>query len=151
MTLKSIKHKIASKLFPEYLAEVERQKNLYQRAREGLSVVDLVREQLAGFDRKQLDDNPDILEEFIEMDAEEAFLSDVHTLAESKALKKIVNFLVRDKLWYVGTVAEDMVKVNFGRATINGIELVLEEIGRLDAIYKERHAGREAFDKHEDL
>lgn len=148
--IKKLKNYLATTVFKEEVLEIENEKNLWKRAREGLSVVDLVREQLSpSFNRDLLKNEDDLLEQFVEKDAEMAFLTDVHQLAENGSLKIISDFIIRDKLWNIGTLAEDMVRVNFDRATINGIKLLLEEIERLDGVYNTLNPSREDFDRHE--
>jgi hypothetical protein len=148
--IKKIKNYLAKTIFKEELLDMKKEKELYQRAREGLSVVDLVREQLSpSFNRGLLNNDDDLLSQFVEKDAEMAFLTDVHNLAKNESLKTISDFIVRDKLWNIGTRAEDMVKVNFDRATINGIKLLLEEIDRLDGVYNTLNPSREDFDRHD--
>lgn len=147
---KRIKEYLAKKVFKSEYQEVERQKELYQRAREGLSVVDLVREDLRAFNPRALDRaDKDLLSEYSSNDELENFLSEVHKLANSKELKNIANYLIRNTIYTAMTEAPDMTHVNFSRATINGIKLVLEEIETYDRVYKESHLVDKDYDKHD--
>lgn len=117
-------------------------------ARDKLTVADLVREKLAGYDMSLLssvDDLPEALPE----DERSGFLTDVHELAKNQALPVIIDHLIRDQLLYVGLEAENIERVNFGRASINGETLVRDEVARLNSLYLERHAKPEDFDPHD--
>ena len=120
----------------------------WRKYKDSLSITDLVREQLKGFSPKMLDTDDDIL---VIKDSEgdrESFLSDVKQLSKNEALFSIIEYLTRDQVLYTTKEAINTEQVNFGRASINGMSLVKEEIERIATEYDAEHAGEEEFDKH---
>lgn len=122
-----------------------------EEERKSLNVVDIVREQLKGFNPRLLDSEADILEQFKEEDALDSFLDQVHELSENNALGPIFDYLIRNQILYTAKEAEQMASINFGRSTINGFVLLREEIERLEGIYKERHIPEDKFDTQDVL
>lgn len=118
-------------------------------AKASLDVIDLVREQLKGFDPKMLDDDDDLPGILGEVEAQDAFLSKMKTLNDMPELKTVRKYLIRNQIIYTATEAENVEKQNFGRATINGLYLEEEEIARLATIYADRHKPEEGFDTFE--
>lgn len=114
-----------------------------------LTVVDLVREQLKGINPRILDNENDILVDVVGDDSIDSFLAACHDLHKSIALSKIIDYLVRDQVLYSAKTAVGLEEINFGRATINGLSLLREEVERLDTVYAERHAVEPKFDAHE--
>lgn len=127
----------------------------YRKLNKDFSVQRLVRSQLKGFDTSVLSksvwdgsDNAISIEEAYEVDeSREAFLAKVHDLAQSKELEGILTYLVRNQILFTAKEAVGVEQELFGRATINGLTLVRDEIRRLDAMYRSEHAPKESFDK----
>lgn len=122
-----------------------------ERERASFDVTDLVREQLAGYNPLELDADGAILDlpELVgEEGGAEAFLAKVHDLANNTALDIILRFLTREQVLITAKEAGDMASINFGRASINGLTLLREEVERLDAVYVEKHAPPEPFNEH---
>lgn len=113
-----------------------------------LTEADLVREKLAGFNPRLMDglgnskfDMDEGILTYVEKSPEIGltdFLADCHTLAGNRALPLILDWLVRKQILFSAKMAPDLNSINFGRASINGCELVREEVARLDAAYEER-------------
>lgn len=116
-----------------------------------IGVTDLVREQLRGFNPRLLDVEDDILELVGDEESATHFLEEAHKLAQNEALPRILDFLVRNQVQESVKSAATLEAMNFGRASVNGVTLVREEVERLEAVYQERHAPDEDFDKHEAL
>ena len=154
--LKKIKQKLSAYLFKEQRDLLVLKTNRLNYAlkkvednKGSLSIVDLVREQLGGFDTKLLDSSEDLDVIYEAEDGESALLSGARELHKNKHLGVIAQHLIRNQVLYIAKDAEAMESVNFGRATINGIELFIEEIERLNLVYEELHKGRDDFDEHE--
>lgn len=139
-------------------ADVERlriETEKYAKLNKDFSVQRLVRSQLKGFDTSVLSksvwdgsDSAVSIEEAYEVDeSREAFLAKVHDLAQSKELEGILTYLIRNQILFTAKEAGLDVEQLFGRATINGLTLVRDEIRRLDAMYRSEHAPKESFDK----
>lgn len=149
-------HDFAFRYF--FSAEQERLKketDKYKRLNANFSVARLVRSQLKGFDTSVLSksvwdgsDNAISIEDAYEVDeSRDAFLAKVHDLAQSKELEGILTYLVRNQILFTAKEAVGVEQELFGRATINGLTLVRDEIRRLDAMYRSEHAPKESFDK----
>lgn len=150
-------------------AAEERKASLFRADRKAyiddLSVVDLVREKLVGFSTKMVDGvklalNPqghgiDVISNIFD-DAKSAgysgendFLADVKRISDLKAFRVIVDYVKRNQIIFTTGAAKSMEQVNFGGATINGAELIREEVQALAALFEERNKKEEAYDKHE--
>lgn len=158
-----VRHAIARWLFAEEVAKVdlerttfallvEEQKESSRKLGEykaGLTVTDMVREQLAGFDPKLFDTDDDLPEVLGEVEAQSEFLSKCKALQENPALEVILAYLIRNQIVHSAKYAPTQEAINFGRATVNGVELFREEVARLAAVHTERHAAKPTFDEHE--
>jgi hypothetical protein len=123
------------------------------------SIVDMVREQMKGFNPRLLDQaivtqagdtisDPITDALFLEY-SEEDFLAECKTLAKNWALPIIFESIKRNQIMYAAIVGSSLNEINFARATINGLALGREEITRLEKVYDERHkAPDKDFDKH---
>lgn len=121
-----------------------------------VNVVDLVREQLKGFNPRLLDriENSDQADILAEIEAEEggnveAFLAECKQITTTDAFLRVCNYLIRNQVIYTAKEARAEIAINFGRATINGVSLMREEIERMAGIWEERSKAPEPFDKHE--
>lgn len=162
-----IKLKVRDWFFPDYIRQTQLLDQALEIEREGLKrerqrlsqldVVDAVREQLKGFSPKLLDVamydivdfSPSILDQYENEESETIFLSKVRDLYHNEAFRAITDYLVRNQIIYIAKEALNFNDVQFGRASINGIILVKDEVERLKAIYDERHPAKEEFDVHE--
>lgn len=145
-------------LLKDELAAVTRQKTRLEdatRARTDfintLSVTDLMREQLAGFNPRLLDSEDDLPEILGEVEAQDVFLAGMKRLEEDEHLKTLIEYLKRNQVLHSAKEAQTLDAINFGRATVNGLTLLVEEITRLAIIYKVRHEKDVEFDEHEVL
>lgn len=114
-----------------------------------VTLVDLVREQLKGFNPRMLDKEGDILELYQGEDSERMFLEQVKSLHDNPARKAILEYLTREQVLFSAKEAREINSVNFGRATINGFTLFDEEVDRLYLIHQERTKGADPFNKHD--
>lgn len=123
----------------------------FEAYKKSLTVEDLVREQLKGFDPKLLDDATDLPEVLGDVTAQEPFLAAMKSLNENDSLWTLVAYLTRNQILFSAKEAQDLASINFGRATINGWSLLREEVERLTTVFKARHAAEPEFDEHEVL
>lgn len=158
-----LKHAIARMLLSTEIARVDleretflrlqedlkRQKELFRDEREAYTVTDMVREQLQAFDPRMLDDEDDLPTVLDEVEGQDSFLAKMKTLNENKEFALVVAYLTRNQIMHIAKYADTTEKQNFGRATINGFELLKDEIARLATIYADRHAKEPEFDEHE--
>lgn len=143
-------------MLKDEIASIERTKRRLEAATEqrndyvnNLSVVDLVREQLKGFDPRMLDTEDDLPEVLGEVESQDSFLAAMKRLNEDEHLKTLIAYLKRNQVLHSAKEALTLDAINFGRATVNGLSLLDEEIGRLAIVYKTRHAQEPEFDEHE--
>jgi hypothetical protein len=113
------------------------------------SYSELMREATAGFDMKSLHDTRELEEIYDDEEALEAFLARVRDLDANPALDAILNVIKRNQMLHTALNAKSLDEVNFGRATINGLQLFREEVDRLVGIYRSRHTHEGEFDRSE--
>lgn len=156
-----LRHKIGRWLFQEEIKRtnneratfIELQKvyedkiKEFEVAKTKVTITDMVREQLKGFNPKLLDSEVDLPDILGGMDDQEEFLSKVLSLSHNAALPVIADYLTRNQVQFSATQAESLREINFGRATVNGISLMMEEVTRLATIHKTRHADEPEYDK----
>lgn len=130
-------------------ARYRHERELLAQRRQNLDITTLVREKLHGFDPTALEGDYQDIMETIPEEEEADFLSQFHDLEKNDALKRLFTFLKREQIFHAVKAAPSMESVNYNRATLNGIAVVEEEIGRLHALYLERHAKEEEYDKNE--
>lgn len=140
MSWKQFKRKIATFLFADYKAELDTIHNAVLEAdRKSLSVADLIREQLKGFNPQVLDENTDVLETFLFEAEKDEFMAKIKEINNNPHFFALLDFLVKEQLLFLAKEANDLSQVNFGRATINGISLIKEEVQRISRLYDELH------------
>lgn len=122
-----------------------------QDALADISIVDLVREQLAGFNPRLLDVDDELVEMMDGEDAVDSFLAEAKKLHDNTALPKILDHITRKQIMESTVEALTLETINFGRGSLNGVTLVREEVERLHTAFVLRHAPKEEFDAHEAL
>ncbi len=133
----------------------------FEEHKKNITVRDIMRERLAGLNPRLLDkvseDDSELLDYMLKEagDSDEVFegrkkefLARMHDLAKNDELVLLIDWLVRNQTLITAREAQTQEAINFGRATLNGLELVKEEIERYAGLYKESHAGEEPFDEH---
>lgn len=155
--IKDLKIKLRDYLFgTEYKLFLFEKKQFEDRYKK-LTITDLVREKMKGFNPHLLDTSlysgdvdgtPSIMDDLPE-EGEDIFLKKVKDLAENTALGHIIDYVCRNQILYSARYAIGIDEINFGRASVNGATLIKEEVARLFLIYQERHPpDEEKFDKH---
>lgn len=155
------KHKIARWLFADEVADITMERDSlaviqrrYERLckeveeeKQNLNLVDIVREQMKGFNPQLLLDDSDLTDL---MDGEEldGFLAKAKDLTDNIVLKKICEHIKRNQMQYSALESNSLEQLNFGRATINGVSLLEDELDSLVLLYEQRHAKEEDYDKH---
>ena len=161
--LARVRHAIARRLLSEEVAKIDLERGTFIRLAEeqrknakefqdykaSLTVTDMVREQLAGFNPKLFDTDDDLPEVLGEVEAQSEFLSKCKALQENPALEVILSYLIRNQIVHSAKHAPTQEAINFGRATINGFELFREEVARLVAVHTERHSKEPNFNEFE--
>ena len=161
--LTRIRHAIARKLFASEVARVDLERETFlslqaslkadkadfEAYKKTLTIIDLVREQLAGFNPRLLDTEDDLPEVLGDIENQEEFLSKCKSLKDNYALDTILDYICRNQVMYSAKEANTLETINFGRATVNGASLCREEVARLAAVYTERHPVDGQFDEHE--
>lgn len=143
-------------MLKDELGAVERAKRRLTEAAErredyinNLSVVDLVRAQLAGFNPRLLDNEDDLPEVLGDTESQELFLAGMKRLNEDEYLKTLIEYLKRNQVLHSAKEALTLDAINFGRSTVNGLSLLQEEIARLTTVFDVRHEKQPEFDEHE--
>lgn len=144
-----MKERLKKWLFKKEYADIRTEKAKFEilssRQKEfeksNFDIVDLMRKRLKGV-------NTDITYTE-EMDTDEllVFCAEAKKLFESKAFHTISSKLIKDQKDISITEARDLTEVNFGRGTINGITVFVDEVGRLALTYEELKRRDDAFDK----
>lgn len=107
------------------------------------------RVQMKGYNPKDLDNMDDIEVMYDTEDGLNSFLADVHSLSNNKALQEIIKVLKRNQIMHTALETQNLDQVNFGRATVNGLCLLEEEIDRLVGIYTEKNEVEDKYDETE--
>jgi hypothetical protein len=107
-----------------------------------LDLTDLIREKFKGISKVDFYGNMD------END-KRAFEEQSMQLHKNKALNLILDELVASQIEYLAKEAQTMQEVSFGRATINGLELLREKIAQLNAEYEQHLKRTQVFDKYD--
>lgn len=82
---------------------------------------------------------------------ERAICEEAVTALKNPALTKAIQYLISQQVDYTVKRAESMDHVLFGRATINGISLLKEQLEAMAARAEELRKGAEEFDEHKAL
>lgn len=148
----------------ELILDIE--KDEFESYKKSVTIADMVREQLHGFNPRLIDDTgllisqdgsvidlnvnifQDALKEGIE---EDELLAAAKKLSDDKYLKFMYAHLTRNQIIWSFRHGQTTEQLNFGRMSVNGVELVRDEIDRLTGIFNERNKPPEDFDKHEML
>lgn len=78
------------------------------------------------------------------------FLIKAHELKNSKTLRLINEFLIDQQVQHIARYTDNVESMNFNRGSINGIDLVDEEIAQLEDEYQSRKAANSSdFDEFE--
>ena len=77
------------------------------------------------------------------------FLAAVHNSLDNGVIKQIAEYLIDKQIQHSALQADNWERVLFDRATINGIQLMLDGFDILEAKYQEFHQPITDFNKHE--
>lgn len=149
---KPLKRRIAKALLSEEYNELEQGRQMYLDLIKDVpmtSHASVFREQMKGFDPKQIDNQDDIEVLYETEDGLDSFLADTVALNNNKTLQELINVLKRNQVMHIAMETNNIEEVNFGRATINGLLLLQEEIARLAAIHAKKNEKEEEYDETE--
>lgn len=125
----------AKRLKAEYQDQLDLKLDAFKAT---FDIKDLVRERLKGIRPNHPEDNSILQNHIAELDdvSRLAFLSKAHDLVKNNnTFKIVVDSLIVEQEHFSMLNASDMVDVNFGRASVNGVMLVEEEMNRLAGMY----------------
>ncbi len=150
-----IKQKIARWLLKDEVEKIEIERIISKSIREKekqysewvskRTVTDMCRERFAGFDFKE--NEKDLIAQ-IPVDRVDDYLDSAVTIKKSDVFNYIIDYMIRKQVEAYTNDASDIEKINFGRATLNGIALVEEGIDSLVTEYNYRNTDNEDFDEH---
>ncbi len=115
-----------------------------------LDTTDMVREQLKGITINFLGGEENMENEMEENEKKELYWN-AENLFSNKAFNQITEHLVSVQGNYCVKEARTIDEVAFGRATINGLVLMREEVERLSNLYRESVKRDEDFDPHSQI
>lgn len=120
-----------------------------QRQREDIDITALVRLKLKGYDPTRFL-SEDLLASLTinEIDTK-TFLSECHELQNNKSLKIITDFIVHTQVSHIARYARSTEEINFNRYTINGIELITDQLKTLEDEYQSLGLEEDEFNKFE--
>lgn len=146
---KKIKRSIAKKLFAKEFVELEVARlsaKMLEDEYTGVTIADAVREQMGNYTYDEVFAN---LFASIPPERMVNFLEEAKTIQEGEVFQHLVKHIVAQQVDYIVNEAESLEHVNFGRATLNGVELMDQALGSLVIEYEQRReAGDDNFDKH---
>ena len=76
----------------------------------------------------------------------ELLLNNVHALSHNPSLLIIVDFLTRSQVLHGQMDADSVLGLNFSRATVNGLQLLMEQVATIEGLYIAEHATDDDFD-----
>lgn len=137
-------------VFAEERATWDAQLKSLEKKRKELDARDVVRDRMKSYNPRRFkgSDLIDSVELNPEMDTN-AFLSRVHELSKNKEFRYITDYLVHTISEHIIRHAGTQEEINFNRYSINGIELIEEEIQELEDEYQKRKSSGEDFDKYQ--
>lgn len=115
-----------------------------------VNIVAMTREQLKGI-TVNFSGHEDSIEDRLEENDKKDLYADADNLKSNKAFGLITKYLIDVQGNFTVKEALNMGEVAFGRATINGIQLFVEEVNRLSNLHKEETKKEEEFDEHEQI
>lgn len=77
--------------------------------------------------------------------------AEISKIFETKAFNRELESMADQQVYYLAGEARNELELAFGRGTINGIRLIQEHFGELDARHKERSKPEESFDPYDIL
>lgn len=93
-------------------------------------------------------EEPENIYRGMDENAKREFNNQIHTIKSTPAFKKLIDFLANKQIIYTALEADNYEKVNFGRASVNGIFLVEEYVDQFEKIWQGENEKKETFDKH---
>ena len=133
--------KILGWVFKDYKLRLEKDyEHKVQLFKASVDMQDVLRERLKGVRPMHPDDNATWLRDKVaSMESTERldFLSKAHAVHTNKVFKEVILFLLTESMRKTTLEAADIIEVNFNRATINGLQLLEEEIETFSTMYIE--------------
>jgi hypothetical protein len=77
------------------------------------------------------------------------FLSDIHTVAENKAMQALIKHLIQEQIIFIAKISESELESNYSRATLNGFLKLQEALETQSTEYKKLNAPKEKLTPEE--
>lgn len=134
-----MKDKLLAWLFKGYAKNLRRQSKLELDAyKASVDVKDIVRARLKGL-RPGNPDEDRLQNKLARMETPERleFLSKAHDMVQNWAFREVCRYIIEEAEHKAVLYATTMEEVNFQRATVNGVQLIEEELKGLSTMYIE--------------
>lgn len=147
-----IKKRLRKWLFSTEELEYEAKSLALRQMKESASIVRLAREQLSGFDPRSISfetlENRNTLSLYNNLSDEETLelINDIHSLYHNRALQIIVDYITRAQVLHGHQDTDSLQGLNFSRATINGLSLLMEQVREGEGHYQQRQKSPDDFD-----
>jgi len=145
-----IKQKLKRWLFSEEELAYQARELALKQLQEQANLITLAREQLSGFDYRNLARNEDLVHRHeTETDDVNDFLAHAHELYKNPVFWEAIEFLKGKQILHGQLNADSLQALNFSRATINGLQLLAETVEDLEGTYQARTSPEEDYNPHE--
>lgn len=135
-------------VFAKEKAQLDAQLTALSRQKKSLDARDVVREILNSYNPRTFK-GQDLLE-WVESNDEMSvseFLVKAHELKNNKTLRLINEFLIDQQVQHIARYTDSVESMNFNRGSINGIDLIGEQIAELEDEYQSRKAAGSDFNE----
>lgn len=144
-----MKDTILGWLFADYKRRLDEDLMLEKRLLKASGdIKDIVRERLKGIRPGHPEENSSAFAGYIaslETPERLDFLSKLHAVSKNKPFEKLCEHLMSEAMRKATLEATDIVDVNFQRATINGLQLLEEELAHYAGIYLEEKKAKDVM------
>ena len=142
-----MKDKLLAWLFADYKRRLDENLMLEKRTfKASVDIKDILRERLKGIRPGHPEENRAWLANYVaSLDTPERldFLSKLHAMSKNEAFKVVNDYLMTEAMRKATLEATDIIDVNFQRATINGLQLLEEEVEYYANMYLEEKKAKD--------
>lgn len=112
------------------------------------AILHLIRQKYAGFEPELLLRDQELLSNFEGEEARLAFMRNMKDVIENDDFRTLLEHLYTMQLVETGIQSNSLEELNFGRATVNGIKLIEDELSRYATLYNEHTQQEPDFDEY---